>query len=274
MVLFYLSVWTLAAGARHAPACSEFTGPQGDDGASGIQFDNQAAHEVNGRCRRKHAAVMTATAWAPRCPAGLNRCSHACRHSGVGDRRGGPGRRQDGEEEEVLSTAAGLAKLTSTLAAVDELIDPLGARPNSQQPASITEAVVSNDVRKVPTPQCERLLKTLPEGSRNQAAVSLCVLLNDLEGLESLALQAEGLKERPFEERARTFLNDARISAQQMTKLYYAAGCVVRSDPVKSGAQTDFENSNMRLLEEPRLLHQPADRDDKVADRLGFRPDV
>ena len=101
-------------------------------------------------------------------------------------------------------------------------------------------------------------------------------LLQDLEDLEALTLEAENLRERPFEEKARAFLEDAQSTTQQVTKLYYSAGCLVCSDRVESGRQSDFENPNMRQLEEPRLLKRPQ-RDaseDKFAEKLGFRPDT
>eukprot|EP00966_Prymnesium_polylepis_P067198 1560102-Prymnesium_polylepis.1 len=58
-----------------------------------------------------------------------------------------------------------------------------------------------------------------------------------------------------------------------MSRLYYAAGCMVCPESVSAGTQTDFANPNMRLLEQPNLLRRPESRDEKVAAKLGFRSD-
>jgi len=69
------------------------------------------------------------------------------------------------------------------------------------------------------------------------------------------------------------------LQAAEITRLYYAAGCMVCSEPVKSVIASDatWSNPNLAVLDkfQPRVNRRPerTPEEEKLALRLGFRPD-
>ena len=74
-------------------------------------------------------------------------------------------------------------------------------------------------------------------------------------------------------------VEEARGRTEAMTKLYFAAGCMVCTEPVKSVIASDatWENPGLAVIDqfETRLNQRPerTAEEEKYARRLGFRPD-
>ena len=74
-------------------------------------------------------------------------------------------------------------------------------------------------------------------------------------------------------------VEEVRAPTVEMTKLYFAAGCMVCSEPVQSVIASDatWENPSLAVLDkfEPRLLQRPerTSEEEEYARKLGFRPD-
>ena len=117
------------------------------------------------------------------------------------------------------------------------------------------------------------LVKSFPQTSQRKAVFALSELLSAIRSLDRKSQAATQL----VADDLRPIVEQAREQAREINNLFYAAGCMVCSEPVRSVAVSDFENPNMARYEEfePRLLQRPQRdaREEKAALALGFRPD-
>ena len=77
--------------------------------------------------------------------------------------------------------------------------------------------------------------------------------------------------------RLRKCVEEVRAPTVEMTKLYFSAGCMVCSEPVRSVIASDatWQKPHLVAKFEPRLLQRPerTSEDEEYARKLGFRPD-
>jgi len=121
-------------------------------------------------------------------------------------------------------------------------------------------------------------LNSFPESNRRQAAEGLSGFFSQVRTLDRACHATMSAKDVNVED-LRKCAEEARRDVQEITKLYYAAGCMVCSQDVRSVIASDatWSNPNLAVLDqfEPRLNRRPerTAQEEKAALRMGFRPD-
>jgi len=209
---------------------------------------------------------------------------------------------QSGEAfEEVISAEAGLAKLALTveqaaqLVGKLELVEKLEQLQNLEQlqlllrspfmvsflgyePYEVLPAAGSQVAEQQGDPrileQQLTFINAFPESNRRKAAEGLSGVFYEVRMLDRGCL-AKDINVDDLRKCAEA----ARRNVAKITKLYYATGCMVCSEPVRSVIASDatWSNPNLAVLDqfEPRLNRRPerTEEEEKAALRMGFRPD-
>ena len=189
--------------------------------------------------------------------------------------------------EEVYTPQAGLAKLSLTVEQASQLVEKLdleqlqlllrspfmvsflGYEP---VPYDLAPGEQKADPRGLE--QQLELLQAFPASTRRKAAEGLSSFLSEVRTLDRACLEHDVSVDR-----LRKCTEEARLHAVEITKLYYAAGCMVCSEPVRSVIASDatWSNPNLARLDEfePRLNRRPERTvaEEKSALAMGFRPD-
>tara|TARA_B110001452_G_scaffold148690_1_gene123786 strand:+ start:337 stop:1026 length:690 start_codon:yes stop_codon:yes gene_type:complete len=202
-------------------------------------------------------------------------------------------------EDAELNSAAGLAKLQVTIEKAAELVE---AAELDKLLRLIRSPVMTGFLGYVPVPfdpsqklardEEERwnkrseelqlkLLFDFPDAGRRNAVFEMGTLLAQIRELDSVCMSEAA---RPQGERdtgrLRKCVEEVRAPTVAMTKLYFAEGCMVGGDPVRSVIASDatWQNPNLAVLDqyEPRLLKRPerTSEEEEYARKLGFRPDI
>ena len=194
-------------------------------------------------------------------------------------------------EEEDYTPQAGLAKLTATVEQVAQLVERsdldqlaalirspvmvsfLGYEPVSES----TKEVLALDPKKALQNQL-KLIQAFPASSRRSAVDGLSSILEQVRTIDRLCIEKRGQQNADVEP-LRKCASEVRLQAAEITRLYYAAGCMVCSEPVQSVIASDatWSNPNLAVLDkfQPRVNRRPerTPEEEKLALRLGFRPD-
>jgi hypothetical protein len=191
--------------------------------------------------------------------------------------------------EEVYTTEAGIAQIGRTVEQAAKLVEELDL---DQLQLLLRSPVMVSFLGYEPVPyeilpnqggdradsraleQQLKLIQAFPASSRRKAAEGLSGFLSQVRTLDRACLERDANVDR-----LRECAEEARQQAAEITKLYYAAGCMVCSEPVRSVIASDatWDNPNLARLDEfePRLNRRPqrTEQEEKLARSLGFRPD-
>ena len=118
------------------------------------------------------------------------------------------------------------------------------------------------------------LVLSFPSKSRKIAAVALGQFISDLRAVDAAATQA--LQARQPKGEMVALLDDARSRLKEVTVAYYADGCLVCPDQVSAGRQSELDDRMLKLKQKEEALkanrlRRPDERDEQVAQALGFR---
>jgi len=202
--------------------------------------------------------------------------------------------------EEVYTPQSGLAKLALTVEQASQLVERLelvekleqlqnleqlqlllrspfmvsflGYEPYEVVPAGPQVAEQQGDPRVLEKQLT--FLNAFPESNRRKAAEGLSGFFYEVRMLDRGCLASDINVDD-----LRKCAEAAKRNVAKITKLYYAAGCMVCSEPVRSVIASDatWSNPNLAVLDqfEPRLNRRPerTAQEEKAALRMGFRPD-
>ena len=202
--------------------------------------------------------------------------------------------------EEMYTPQSGLAKLALTVEQASQLVDKLeleekleqlqylvqlqgllrspfmvsflGYEPYEVVPAGPQVVEQQGDPRVIE--QQLTFLNAFPEPNRRKAAEGLSGFFYEVRMLDRGCLASDINVDD-----LRKCAEAAKRNVAKITKLYYAAGCMVCSEPVRSVIASDatWSNPNLAVLDqfEPRLNRRPerTAQEEKAALRMGFRPD-
>ena len=202
--------------------------------------------------------------------------------------------------EEVYTPQSGLAKLALTVEQAAQLVERLelvekleqlqnleqlqlllrspfmvsflGYEPYEVVPADPQVAEQQGDPRVLEKQLT--FLNAFPESNRRKAAEGLSGFFYEVRMLDRGCLASDINVDD-----LRKCAEAAKRNVAKITKLYYAAGCMVCSEPVRSVIASDatWSNPNLAVLDqfEPRLNRRPerTAQEEKAALRMGFRPD-
>ena len=202
--------------------------------------------------------------------------------------------------EEMYTPQSGLAKLALTVEQASQLVDKLeleekleqlqylvqlqgllrspfmvsflGYEPYEVVPTDPQVAEQQGDPRVIE--QQLTFLNAFPEPNRRKAAEGLSGFFYEVRMLDRGCLASDINVDD-----LRKCAEAAKRNVAKITKLYYAAGCMVCSEPVRSVIASDatWSNPNLAVLDqfEPRLNRRPerTAQEEKAALRMGFRPD-
>ena len=218
--------------------------------------------------------------------------------------------------EEMYTPQSGLAKLALTVEQASQLVEKLELEEKLEQlqylvqlqgllrspfmvsflgyePYEVVEVepvTVKTSRTKSGPPVAEQLgdpriletqltfLNSFPESNRRQAAEGLSGFFSQVRTLDRACHATMSAKDVNVDD-LRKCAEEARRDVQEITKLYYAAGCMVCSQDVRSVIASDatWSNPNLAVLDqfEPRLNRRPerTAQEEKAALRMGFRPD-
>jgi len=200
------------------------------------------------------------------------------------------------EPEEVYTPQAALAKLALTVEQASQLVDRLdleqlqlllrspfmvsflGYEPVQYEPVPERDSPKFVIIEQRGDPraldQQLKLLNSFPAANIREAAEHLSGFLSEVRTLDRACLERDVNPDR-----LRKCAEEARQHAVDITKLYYAAGCMVCSEPVRSVIASDatWRNPGLARLDEfePRLNRRPerTEQEEKRALAMGFRPD-
>ena len=192
-------------------------------------------------------------------------------------------------EEDTFTPPAGLARLKATVEQAAELVEqaeldklfelirsPVMVSFLGYNPVGLAS---SEAEEKLSEERQLKLIFTFPEASRRSAANDLGALLSEVRTLDRACVDSRAQRREIDLGRLSKCVEEARGRTEAMTKLYFAAGCMVCTEPVRSVIASDatWENPGLAVIDqfETRLNQRPerTAEEEKYAKRLGFRPD-